>query len=103
MGCDHCEAAGSLQSNWPLSTAQERAVEEVLHASGLTMFERDRAALVVALHQACKRGRSCVCQHGRYWEQDPDDPTVPFYLDALPADDPRRLKYEAHVGRKIGA
>lgn len=57
--------------------------------------------VIVKLHQMCKWGRRCTCQHGRNWEQDPDDETVPAYIDALPRDHPKVLEYEETVGRKI--
>lgn len=101
VGCDPCDAAGDLFGGTPLTTpAKVKLVQEAveLHPE----FLKDTAALISYLHKQCKFGRSCVCQHGRNWEQDPDDPTVPAYLDALPPDDPRRKEYEAHVGRRIG-
>lgn len=51
----------------------------------------------------CDCPESCTCQHGFNLECDPDESDGHFagYLDALPADDPRRLAYEARIGRKI--
>jgi hypothetical protein len=49
----------------------------------------------------CECPITCPCFHGRYLEQDINNPDVPEYLDALPADDPRLLAYEERVGRKI--
>lgn len=103
-GCVHCSAAGRLTRSLGTAFTNDELVaigqaQEALGVPGTAPQEGD-AALITQLHSMCKFGRACTCQHDHPWEQG-DTSDVPEYLDALPADDPRRIEYEAHVKRKI--
>lgn len=109
MGCVHCEAAGSIASGVALTDEQDALVADTIcdavamcGAMLIAAVPLDVLldALVALLHQRCPSGRRCWCQHGMPWEQD-EASGAPAYIDALPADDPRRIAYETTIGRKV--
>lgn len=104
LGCDECGAAGRLLQSMelPFTDGELEAIMAARDAIKAAGLEINKELLMRTLHERCKAGRRCTCQHGRYWEQDPDEKSgVPAYLDALPADHPAVLEYEEAVGRKI--
>lgn len=107
MICTDCSGASDWRDGRPLTPDRAAAVKEVLTLVGVvdpdlqTYDDEQKAQAITLLHQRCEERGSCTCQHGRYLEMDPDPSGFQGYLDALPADDPRRLAYEKRVGRKI--